>query len=152
MSPETIATIGAVSNIATTAGVIVGLTGLLFVWLQIRHGVLARETSVCLGLAQFSSSTEFSHALMTVLNADTKTNAASIDTKTAIQVCVFFELVGSIVNHGYMSTKLIQEFYGTVISDAHNRLKGFIDEYRKQTQRSEFCVNFEKLANTIAKN
>ena len=150
MSPETIATIGAVSNIATTVGVVAGLLGLLVVWLQIRQSVLAREVSVCLGLAQFSNSAEFSQALMTVLNANAD-SVASIDQKSAIQVCVFFELVGSIVNHGYMSTTLIQEFYGTVISDSHTLLKTFIDGYRVQMRRPQFCVNFETLANTLAK-
>ena len=82
MSPETIAMIGAVSNIATTVGVVVGLIGLVFVWLQIRHTVLARETSVCLGLAQYSNSAEFSHALVTVLSDAPPGNATSIDPKS----------------------------------------------------------------------
>ena len=31
-----------------------------------------------------------------------------------------------------------------------NRLKGFIDGYRKQTKRPQFCINFEKLATVLA--
>ncbi|HYH63825.1 MAG TPA: DUF4760 domain-containing protein [Urbifossiella sp.] len=152
MSAETIATIGAVSNIATTVGVVIGLIGLVFVWLQIRQGVLARETSVCLMLAQYSNSQDFTQALMTVLGRGPAGPAATIDQEAALKVCVFFELVASIVNHDYMSPTLIREFYGSVIADAHDRLRGYIDEQREQTRRPKFCINFEKLAADLAHN
>lgn len=150
MDQETVQAISAISGIATTVGMIFAVIGLVLVWLQVRHAVLARETSICLGLAQFSGSSEMNSALKRMRERQPGQPMSEPDRDSAIQVCVFFELIGAICNHGYMSTTLIQEFYGSLVIDTHRQLADFITQHRANTRNKHFAVNFEVLAKRLA--
>jgi len=150
MSTEVVQFLGAMASVATTLGVVFGIIGLVFVWLQIRHAILSREASVCLDLAQFSNCAEFTAALERVWNLSDGIPEANADRDAAIKLCVFFELVGAICNHGYMSTKLVEEFYGYLVIDAYSRLQAFVTDYRARTGRPSFASNFESLAKKLS--
>jgi hypothetical protein len=149
MSPEVLQLLGALSNIATTVGVVFGILGIVFVWLQVRHAILARDASVCLSLAQFSNTADFTAAIRQVWKVSVGSSPTDDYRDAAMKLCVFFELVGAICNHGYMSTKLVEEFYGTLVVDAYTKLDNFVTAHRNQTGRSSFANNFEALARRL---
>lgn len=149
MIPEALQWLSVLSNLATSLGVVFGVVGLVLVWLQMRQNTLSREASICLTLAQFSSTHEFQQSLRAIKGLATSEDLTEADQEAALRVCVFLELVGSICNHGYMSTKLIEQFYGSLITSCYATLSDYIADRREHTANPKFAANFEMLATRL---
>lgn len=99
---------------------------------------------------RISGSSDFTAALQRACELPLDSKLSEADREAAIKLCVFFELVAAICNHGYMSSKLIEEFYGSLVVDTYRHLQQFVAEHRKHSGRSSFAKNFELLASRLA--
>lgn len=137
--------------IVTIFGLPVAVIGLFLVWIQIRNDVKTREVDVLINLANMSGSHDFQKAINHVLSlpSDSKNSDVQLNQDYALNVCVFFELVGSICNSKYASTQLVREFYGKLVVELYDRLDAYINTQREKTHRDKFSHNFELLADEI---
>ena len=138
-----------VSIIVLVGGFAATIVGIIFVWLQVRQSVRTREVDICLQLANMSSTPELHKAINTIWESPEKNDFSEQQTNSAERVCIFFELVGAICAEKYMSTKLIEEFYGSLVTGSYHKLSSFIKRKRKKPFNKNFALNFEKLSNSL---
>lgn len=135
--------------LASCAALVISIAALLYVRRQIRTLIRNRETDLLVKLYQASVTEPMATAFQTVWSIS---GTAPSDGQRLMceQVCVFFELVGTLVHSGYTSTHLIEEFFGSLITGSYDALAGYIEITRSTPYNSNFALNFERLRNRIA--
>jgi len=66
------------------------------------------------------------------------------------QVCVLFELVGTLVHCDYTGTELIAGFCGSLVTGSYDSLRSYIEHMRGTSYNENCALNFERLRDRIA--
>lgn len=134
---------------ASCSALVISIGALLYVRRQIRTVIRNREADLLLKLYQASTSAPLEDALRTAWSVDGA--MPSEDQRPACeQVCVFFELVGTLVHCEYTGTQLIEGFFGSLVTGSYEALRVYIDHMRSTPYNDNFALNFERLRDRIA--
>ena len=143
-----------VSLIVMCVGFVLGLLSLLFVYRQLVSNQRTREADVMIRLFEIGSGNPLANDFDEVWkltkdegNLDPKEQEA-----VSLRVCLFFEFVGALVSQRYISTILIEEYYGSLITLCYRTLSMYIEERRKGIYSDKFALNFEELAKKIERS
>jgi hypothetical protein len=121
----------------------------LYIRQQIRTVIRNREADLLLKLYQASTTKPMESALRTAwslcgaMPSDEQRPACE-------QVCVFFELVGTLVHSEYTGTQLIEGFFGSLVTGSYDTLRAYIEYMRGTPYNDNFALNFERLRDRIA--
>jgi hypothetical protein len=134
---------------ASCLALIISLGALLYVRRQIRTVIRNREADLLLKLYQASTTVKMENALRTAWSLQgampTQEQLAECE-----QVCVFFELVGTLVHCEYTGTALIEGFFGSLVTGSYDSLRMYIEYKRRTPYNDNFALNFERLCNRIS--
>src|ERR1035438_3908989 len=110
--------------VASCSALLISITALLYVRRQIRTLIRNREADLLLKLYQASTTTAMESALRTAwsLRGAMPSNEQR---PVCEQVCVFFELVGTLVHSEYAGTQLIEGFFGSLVTGSYDALRGY---------------------------
>ena len=135
--------------LASSIGVVVSVAAVIYVGRQIRTVVRNREADLLFKLYQASTTPEMSLALRIVW--DLRGRTPSEEQITACeQVCVYFELIGTLVHLRYAGTNLVSGFYGSLVVGCYDSLRGYIEQMRTTPYNENFALNFERLRNRVS--
>jgi len=137
------------SLIIMAGGFSIGLITLFMIWRQIVHSVKTREADICVNMAAMSGSSPLKEDIDVIWNIGEEGILDEQQEQAARNVCVFFELVGAIYARGYMSTTIIESFYGSLVTGTFDKLSVFINKKRELSYSRHFAKNFEVLAAAI---
>jgi hypothetical protein len=135
---------------ASCSALLISIAALLYVRRQIRTVIRNREADLLLKLYQVSTTTPMESALRTAW-ALRGAMPCEEDRPACEQVCVFFELVGSLVISEYTGTELIERFFGSLVTGSYDSLRGYIAHMRVTPYNQNFALNFERLRDRIAR-
>jgi hypothetical protein len=134
---------------ASCSALLISIAALLYVRRQIQTVIRNREADLLLKLYQASTTAPMDSALRTTWTLGGATPRD--DQRPACeQVCVFFELVGTLIHSEYAGTQLIEGFFGSLVTGSYDALRGYIDEMRQTPYNDNFALNFERLRDRIS--
>ncbi|MEA2164840.1 MAG: hypothetical protein QOK37_2967 [Thermoanaerobaculia bacterium] len=133
---------------ASATALVLSVITIVFVRRQLRTVLRNREADLLVKLYQSSSTSEMEQALSVVWSLDGKMPPDSQRTSCE-RACVFFELLGTLVECRYTGTEVITRFFGSLITGSYEHLRAYIDDQRKRPYDRNFALNFERLKNRI---
>jgi hypothetical protein len=134
---------------ASCSALLISIAALLYVRRQIRTVIRNREADLLLKLYQASTTGPLESALRTTWSLG-GTIPSDEQRPACEQVCVFFELVGTLVRSEYAGTELIEGFFGSLVTGSYDALRGYIDQMRHTPYNDRFALNFERLRNHLS--
>lgn len=135
--------------LASCSALLISIAALLYVRRQIRTVIRNREADLLLKLYQASTTMPMESSLRTAWSL--RGAMPSDEQRPACeQVCVFFELVGTLVHSEYAGTELIEGFFGSLVTGSYDALRGYIEYMRGTPYNGNFALNFERLRDRIA--
>jgi len=141
-----------VSIIAICIGFGLTIASLWFVARQIVVNHRTRETDILLSLYEISTREPLSKDFDVAWDIHNKEILTTEQEEACLRVCLFFEMVGAVVSQRYMGTVLLEEYFGALITGIYESLRTYIDAERTKPYNNNFAVNFERLAQRIAKS
>lgn len=135
--------------LASCFAILISVSALLYARRQIQTVVRNREADLLLKLYKASTTPPMADALLIAWSLQGK--MPSEDQRPACeQVCVFFELLGTLVHCEYTGTKLIEGFFGSLVTGTYDSLKGYVEHMRSTPYNDNFALNFERLRDCIS--
>ena len=139
--------------VAAISATVVGFTLTLLSIYMVRRQLVVirrnREVDLLVKLYQISTAPGLQGYLDSVWGVTPTSDLSSEERKACDQVCLFFEMVGSLVSEGYCDTALIESYFGSLVTGSFDLLRPYIDAERTTPYNSNYAVNFESLARML---
>lgn len=140
-----------VANGSAAIAALAAIGAAVFVSLQVAHMKHSREVDTFLRLIDMANSTDFrrsSYWVKTRITTETtydQTGEKEYREHTSL-IINYFEMVGNLVNHNYVSRDLIYDQMGSWIVGTWAKLKIIIAAHRAAKNSPQYAENFEVLA------
>jgi hypothetical protein len=142
-----------VSLIATFVGFSLTIIGFLFTISYIRllirqmsSSIRNREAEFFVKLYEMSSTVPLHSDFDVVWKMMPENISAEKTQESCLRACLFFEMVGSVVDREYVSTELISDYFGSLITGCYDKMRPYIDHERRKPYNDKFAFKFEKVA------